>query len=81
LERVTMLGIQPYVSPDDSSGAALLAGVVRSLAPAIIRHGIATVEELGLATLEQRIGEAARKADAVVLTPTLVGAWGYSAPA
>jgi SAM-dependent methyltransferase len=81
LERVTMFGIQPYVFPDDPSGAALLAGVVHSLAPAIIRHGIATPEELELATLEQRIGAAARKAGAVVLTPTLVGAWGYSASA
>jgi SAM-dependent methyltransferase len=78
VERVTTFGIQSYVSPHDPSGAALLAGVVRSLESTIIRHGIATAEELGLATLEQRIMESARNARAVVLPPTLVGAWGYS---
>ena len=77
-KRVTTFGIQAYLSSRDRSGAALLAGVVRSLAPAIIRHGIATAEQLDLATLEHRIAEAVRQADAVILPPTVVGAWGYS---
>jgi ubiquinone/menaquinone biosynthesis C-methylase UbiE len=77
-QRVTTFGIQAYLSSRDRSGAALLAGVVRSLAPAIIRHGIATAEQLDIATLERRIMEAVRHADAVILPPTVVGAWGYS---
>jgi hypothetical protein len=77
-KRVTTFGIQAYLSSRDGSGAALLAGVVRSLAPAIIRHGIATAEQLDIATLERRIMEAVRQADAVILPPTVVGAWGYS---
>ena len=77
-KRVTTFGIQAYLSSRDRSGAALLAGVVRSLAPSIIRHGIATAEELDIATLERRIMEAVQQADAVVLPPTVVGAWGYS---
>ena len=76
--RVTTFGIQPYLLPRDQAGPALLSGVVRSLAPAIIRHGIATAEQLELATLEARLSEAARRADAVILTPTVAGAWGYS---
>jgi hypothetical protein len=78
LGRVTTVGAQAYLSPEDPSGPALLAGVVRSLAPAIIRHGIATAGQLDLATLEQRITEAVRHADALILPPTVVGAWGYS---
>jgi ubiquinone/menaquinone biosynthesis C-methylase UbiE len=76
--RVTTFGVQPYISFLDRNGPAFLAGVVRSLAPAIIRHGIATAEQLQVATLEARITEAVRQAGAVILPPTVAGAWGYS---
>ncbi len=76
LTRVTTFGVQAYLSPHDSSGPRLLAGVVRSLAPAIIAQGLATGDELDLTTLEQRIAEAVRGAGAVILTPTVAGAWG-----
>lgn len=77
LSRVSTLGIQAYVPPHDPYGSALLAGVVRSLAPVITSRGIATAEEMDLATLEQRMADAVRQADAVVLPPTVVGAWGF----
>jgi hypothetical protein len=77
LTRVTTFGVQAYLSPRDSSGPRLLAGVVRSLAPAIIAHGLATGDELDLTTLERRIAEAVRDAGAVILPPTVVGAWGH----
>jgi ubiquinone/menaquinone biosynthesis C-methylase UbiE len=76
LTRVSTFGVQAYLSPRDSSGPRFLAGIVRSLAPAIIAHGLATGDELDLATLEERIAEAVRGAGAVILPPTLVGAWG-----
>ena len=76
LTGVTTFGVQAYLSPGDSSGPRLLAGVVRSLAPAIIAHGLATGDELDLTTLEQRIAEGVRGARAVILPPTVVGAWG-----
>ena len=76
LTRVGTFGVQAYLSPRDSSGPRLLAGVVRSLAPAIIAHGLATGDELDLPTLEARIAEAVRGAGAVILPPTVVGAWG-----
>ena len=78
LNQVTTFGVQAYLRPSDRSGAALLAGVVRSLAPAIIRHGLATAEQLGIMTLEDRLREGARQAGAVILPPTVVGAWGYA---
>ena len=78
LSQVSTFGIQAYLPSQDPTGAALLAGVVRSLAAAIERHGIATAEQMDVATLEQRIREAMLQADAVLLPPTVVGAWGYS---
>jgi hypothetical protein len=76
--RVTTFGVQAYLQPGDPSGPAMLSGVVRSLAPAIVRHGIATAGEIDLPTLEQRIAEATRTSGALILPPTVVGAWGYA---
>lgn len=76
LADVRTFGIQGYLAPDDPAGPALLAGVVRSLSPAILQHGIATAEEMDLTTLQQRIADAVREADSVILPPTVAGAWG-----
>jgi SAM-dependent methyltransferase len=76
LAEVRTFGVQAYVSPRDRSGPAMLAGVVRSMAPAILRHGIATEAELDLPTFEQRLRDQATAAGAVVLPPTVAGAWG-----
>lgn len=75
---VTTFGMQGYLQPDDPAAARLLAGVVRSLAGAIVTHGIATAEQLALDTLEARLADELRRADAVLLPPTVVGAWGRS---
>jgi len=77
-ERVSTFGIQAYLAPLERSGPALLAGVARSLAPAIIHHGIATAEQLDIATLEHRLAQAQRENHASLLPPTVVGAWGYA---
>lgn len=76
LAGTTTLGIQAYLSARDPHGPELLGGVLRSLAPAIVRHGIATDEQLGLATFEQRLSHAVQSTNAVFLPPTVVGAWG-----
>jgi ubiquinone/menaquinone biosynthesis C-methylase UbiE len=76
LADVTSLGIQTYHAPDDPVGPDMLAGVVRALADVILTAGIATPEELDLDTLEHRIAHELDAADAVLLGPTLVGAWG-----
>jgi SAM-dependent methyltransferase len=76
---VTTLGVQDYFAPDDPRGPALLAGVVRSLAPAILAAGLADEAELGLDTLQQRIALETAAARAVFLPPGVVGAWGVHA--
>ena len=75
LETVTTFGVQAYLSPRDPAGPALLTGVVRSLFDVIVKHGIATAEQIGLETLERRLADELRRADAVFLPPTVVGAW------
>ena len=42
---------------------------------AIVGQGLADEAELGLETLEERIAEQVAARDAVVLAPTVVGAW------
>jgi SAM-dependent methyltransferase len=76
LRDVGGFGVVAYLAPDDPSGPRLIAGVTRSLLPAITAAGIATTEEIGIDTLERRIAEEMRSTGAVFLPPTVVGAWG-----
>jgi len=73
---VATFGIQGYVAPDDPSGPVMVAGVVASLAPQLVAAGIATEAEIDLPTLQARIAEEVQAASAVLLPPTLVGAFG-----
>ena len=62
--------------PDDLDGAAILAGIVRTVLPLIERTGVATAAEVGADTLQQRLsGELAASA-AVFAHPMLISAWG-----
>ena len=77
---VSTLGVQAYFAPSDPIGPLLCAGVTRSLAPQIVAHGIADEAELGLETLQERIAEQVSALDAVIMPPTVVGAWGTRPP-
>ncbi len=72
---VKTFGVQQYVAPHDPTSAALIAGVVHSLAGAIVQHGIASAEQVAAVTPE-RLAEEIARADAAVLPPTVAGAWG-----
>lgn len=76
LADIETFGIQAYLPPGDPRAAALLGGITRSLAPKIEEAGIATVAELELETLDERVASALQAAGAVLLPPALVGAWG-----
>jgi SAM-dependent methyltransferase len=75
---VRTFGIQGYFAPGDPAGPALLAGVVRSLYGTIVAAGMATAEEVGIDTYEERLRRELEAADAVVMPPTVVGAWGLA---
>jgi SAM-dependent methyltransferase len=76
LQPSGMIGVQPHFGPEDPDGAAILAGIVRTVLPLIERAGVATAAEVGADTLQQRLsGELATSA-AVFAHPMLIGAWG-----
>ncbi len=52
-----------------------LATTIRSLAPTMIKVGVATEAEIEIDTLDQRIREEADAANALLLGPLMVGAW------
>jgi SAM-dependent methyltransferase len=76
LQPSGMIGVQPHFGPEDPDGAAILAGIVRTVLPLIERTGVATAAEVGADTLQQRLsGELAASA-AVFAHPMLISAWG-----
>jgi SAM-dependent methyltransferase len=73
---VGTLGLQAYWPPRSSHAVAYLVDVVRAMKDPMVTSGVATEEEIGLDTLEQRLGEALISANAVFSLPTWVGGWG-----
>ncbi|GAA0907418.1 hypothetical protein GCM10009557_82260 [Virgisporangium ochraceum] len=72
---VTTLGVQGYREIGDPDGPRMAAGIVRTLLPAIEKTGVATPAEVDIDTLEDRIARDCVDNDAILKTPTLVGAW------
>jgi SAM-dependent methyltransferase len=75
-DAVGGFAIAHYLAGDDPVGVGMLSGVVRSLAPVIVAHGLATEAELDLGTLSVRLVESLRSTGSVVVPPLLAGAWG-----
>lgn len=76
VQDVGGFGIESYTAPGSPIGPMMLEGVIRTLAPAMIGHGLATAAELDLDTLAERVIRALDDAGSVLLPPTLAGAWG-----
>jgi len=53
----------------------MLAGIARTLLPAMEKYGVATAAEVGIETLAARLREDATRRGGVVVVPPLVGAW------
>lgn len=73
---VGTLGLQAFFPSDEPHAPGLVVGVVRALKEAILGSKVVTETELGLETLEDRLSEAVRAAQAVWTMPTVVGGWG-----
>lgn len=56
-----------------------LAGITRTLLPAMEKHGIATAAEVDVDTLATRLQQAVQDADATVVAPLFIGAWARGA--
>src|SRR5262245_41732675 len=76
LHDINTIGVQAYLQPDDPMASRLLGSIVRSLVPVIVQHGIATAEQVDVNTIEDRLAREIQRANAVLLPPTVVGAWG-----
>jgi SAM-dependent methyltransferase len=76
LHDPTVVGFSSYFSSQDTDGPLLLAGVVRSLLPVIQGSGIAFGPgSIDPDTLPQRMADELASSHAVLVPPTLVGAW------
>jgi len=69
---IGILGYQDaYLEPLSS----FFAQTLRSMMPAIVKHGLATPEELDPDTFARRMTEAMRAAGGILISPPFVGAW------
>jgi SAM-dependent methyltransferase len=80
LRPLGMIGIQPHFGPDDPAAVALLAGVIRTVAPLIEHTGVATAQEIGVETLAQRLRDELQENSAVFAHPILFSAWAATSP-
>jgi SAM-dependent methyltransferase len=80
LHPVGMIGIQPHFGPADEAGIAVLVETMRLAAPLIVGTGVATAEQIGMDTFEQRLREENQRTQAVGAFPMLLSAWATTGP-
>jgi hypothetical protein len=68
-----MPGIEP---PPEELGCRYLAQTMKSLLPVIQMTGLASSDEVGPGTLEDRLLREVTEAQAVMVSPALIGVWG-----
>jgi ubiquinone/menaquinone biosynthesis C-methylase UbiE len=59
----------------DSPAYECIADAIRSLLPTMVKHGVATADEIELDTLADRLRQEVVSASGVIVLPPLVGAW------
>ena len=80
LRPLGMIGVQPHFGPGEEVGIAFLVETMRVAAPLIVGTGVATAEEIGMETLEQRLTDEGQRSQAVRATPMLLSAWATTGP-
>jgi SAM-dependent methyltransferase len=80
LRPLGMIGVQPHFGPGDEVGIAFLVETMRAAASLIVGTGVATAEEIGMETLEQRLTDEGQRSQAVRATPMLLSAWATTGP-
>jgi protein-L-isoaspartate O-methyltransferase len=75
LPRPTMIAASRVESGPDSQAYASMAQIVQSMLPLLERTGTATIEEVAIDTLADRLRQDAVKNESVTFPPRLVGAW------
>jgi SAM-dependent methyltransferase len=80
LRPLGMIGVQPHFGPDDPVGIAFLVESIRVAAPMIVGTGVATGEEIGVETFEQRVRDEGQRNQTVGAAPMLLSAWATTGP-
>ena len=80
LRPVGMIGVQPHFGPGDELGIAFLVETMRNAEPLIVGTGVATAEEIGMETFEQRLRDENQRTQAVGAYPILLSAWATTSP-
>ena len=80
LRPLGMIGIQPHIGPGDEDGLAYLEQTWRVVEPLWVGTGVATAEEIGMETFEQRLRDEGEKSQAVQATYMLLSAWATTSP-
>ena len=64
-----MIGVQPHFGPGDPVGVATAVENLRLAVPLIVSTGVATAEQIGIETFEQRLRDEQQRSQAVAATP------------
>lgn len=81
LRPLGMIGVQPHFGSSDEVGLAYLVETMRVAVPLIVGTGVATAEEIGMETFEQRVRDEGRRNPALVnATAMLLSAWATTGP-
>jgi SAM-dependent methyltransferase len=80
LRPLGMVGIQPHFGPGDPVGVATAVENMRLAAPLIVGTGVATADEIGMETFEQRLRDEQQRSQAVSANPMLLSAWATTDP-
>ena len=75
LRPLGMIGVQPHFGPGDPVGIAVAVENVRAAVPLIVGTGVATAEEIGIETFEQRMRDEQQRNQTVTANPMLLSAW------
>jgi hypothetical protein len=75
-----MIGVQPHFGPSDPVGIAVAVENVRAAVPLIVGTGVATAEEIGMETFEQRMRDERQRSQSVAANPMLLSAWATTGP-
>jgi len=80
LRPLGMIGIEPHFGPGDENGLAFLVETMRNLEPLVVGTGVATAEEIGMDTFEQRLREEWERTRAVNGSTMFLSAWATTGP-
>jgi hypothetical protein len=80
LRPLGMIGVQTLWGPGDEDFLASLVETMRGLEPLLVGTGVATAEEIGMDTYEQRLRDEWEKTQAAIGGAMQLSAWATTRP-